>query len=252
VFIIGCQSRQPHCTIQSERVMLRRIWLVAVHLILLLLLYRYALPAVLHRLGEPDKQFTLHYQDMLSFHLRGDAALPAGRIMFLGDSLTQGLPVSLVTDLGVNYGIGTDDTEGLLNRIAQYESLPRAKTIVVAIGINDLKHRSVADTLAQYQTVLDKLPAEPDIVCSALLPIDESAREDWMSRSIKLINAFNQQLDSLCTEHGAAYIAAAPSLSDAAGNLLPQLHTGDGLHLNAAGNALWAAYLRDALRATEH
>jgi lysophospholipase L1-like esterase len=231
------------------RMMLWRSWLIAAHLVLAMLLYLFVQPAATQRMEDNETHFTPHYQQMLTFHLRGDALLPPGRILFLGDSLMQGLPVSTITEIGVNYGIGSDDTRGLLHRLTQYDSLQVARAIVISVGINDLKHTDDVASLARYRQILTRLPESVPAFCVALLPIDEPARKNWAGRTNRRISEYNRQLDKLCTETGAGFVSVAETMRDNSGNLLPELHDGDGLHLNAAGNMLWGTQLRRALSA---
>ena len=231
------------------RMMLWRSWLITAHLALAMLLYLFFQPAVTQRMANNETHFTPHYQQMLTFHLRGDALLAPGRILFFGDSLMQGLPVSTVTETGVNYGIGSDDTRGLLHRLSQYDSLQVARAVVIGVGINDLKHTDDVASLARYRQILARLPESVPAFCVALFPIDEPARKNWAGRTNRRISEYNRKLKQLCIEAGAGFIPVARTMRDNSGNLLSELHDGDGLHLNSAGNMLWGAQLRRALSA---
>ena len=67
---------------------------------------------------------------------------PNQTIVFIGDSIIQGLYVSAVTENGVNFGISGDTTAGVLERIDKYTILNKARAVVIAIGINDIPRRN--------------------------------------------------------------------------------------------------------------
>ncbi len=191
---------------------------------------------------------TYHYKAMVAFHLRGDSLLLPGQIFFLGDSLTQGLPVSSVIQNAVNYGIGTDDTGGLIKRIQQYESLHSARALVIAIGVNDLLIRDDDELMANYNQLLDSLPDGPIVMCALMLPIQESIRTEWHGRSSMRIRAVNARMAESCRERSYEVIDATDILSDDNGELQSHLHEGDGLHLSQAGYAAWIPVLKAALQ----
>ena len=79
---------------------------------------------------------TAHHENMLAFHLRGDAALPPGRWLFFGDSIVQGLPAGALGVPAVNYGIGNDDAIGVAARLPSYDSVATAAAVVLGVGVN--------------------------------------------------------------------------------------------------------------------
>ena len=195
---------------------------------------------------------TEYYKTMLAFHLRGDKAITPGKVFFLGDSLTQGLPVSSVIKDAVNYGVGTDDTTGLANRINQYESVKSAKALVIAIGVNDLLIRSNDEISDNYIELLDALPPGPLIFCSLMLPIQESVRSEWYGRSSKRIRELNKRFAAICENRGHVVIDATTALSDQQGELIADYHEGDGLHLASNGYKVWMAVIKEALDAASN
>lgn len=226
------------------------LWTYAIvlHLVLLLMVLRIVQPqlGLWGPSGSPSAAET-HYSNMVKYHDRGDAALAPGRVVFLGDSLTQGLPVSEVTQRGINYGIGSDDSTGLLARLDRYASIDSAAAVVVAMGSNDINRADNGTFLVNYEAVLDAIPNGVPVICSAILPIDEPARENWLDRSNSRILTVNTELRETCEQRGLLFSDATDTMIDEAGNLDPSFHVGDGLHLNAAGNQRWIAELRAAL-----
>lgn len=189
------------------------------------------------------------HEEVMAYHLRGDPLLPDDRIVFMGDSLIQGLPVSALTERGVNYGIGGETGEGLHTRIPRYSSLERAAAILIHTGANDLRHAADATILDRYRRILAALPDGPTVLCSAILPVDQQSRWHWIGRSADRVSALNQAIETLCDEHGGRFFSAWAELSTPDGSLRTNYHIGDGLHLSAAGNRVWIDVLRPALRA---
>ena len=71
----------------------------------------------------PRPELTEYYHRMVTSHLRMDPCVPEGSVVFIGDSLTQGLCTAAVVDRSVNFGIGSDTTQGVLERIPRYECI---------------------------------------------------------------------------------------------------------------------------------
>lgn len=207
---------------------------------------------------EARPEITAYFDRILRYHARMDGNVPDGAVVFIGDSMTQGLCVSAVAPLSVNYGIGGDTTVGVLQRLPTYHSLQRAGAIVVTIGNNDLKFRSNKEIVRNYSAIIERLPRDVDVIFSAPLPYDEKANHEWVGSNQRL-RALNKDLKLLTQKSRRLhFIDAGPLLVDAEGNLADRFHDGDGTHLNEDGNAVWIVELRRALdeasrqAATEH
>jgi lysophospholipase L1-like esterase len=199
-----------------------------------------------HRLGVPPPELTPHYHAMVAYHRRMDGSVPAGATVFIGDSLTQSLATSAVAEPSVNYGIGSDTTAGVLARLPHYASMNRAKAVVIAIGINDLRRRGDAELLANHRRIAAAVPASTKLVLGALLPVDEAhSRIGATNTRIAQINA---ALKALAAERpNTVFVDAGERLKDAAGQLAREFHTGDGVHLSTEGYARWIAALKPAI-----
>ncbi|MBL9135284.1 MAG: hypothetical protein JNK85_05425 [Verrucomicrobiales bacterium] len=197
----------------------------------------------------PPKEITEHYTRMLSYHRRMDGHVPDHSVVFLGDSLTQGLCTDAVAHPSVNYGIGSDTTVGILGRLPAYShSLGRASAVVLAIGVNDLLFRDNQEIAENYRRILDRLPPGTPVVCSALLPINERTYVQGTPVSNARIAELNTLLRDQCAAFArCVFVDAKPRLVDSDGNLQATLEDGDGIHLNAAGNRIWSEVLRDGL-----
>jgi len=192
-------------------------------------------------------ELTPHYHKMLSFHRRVDTNLPDKSIIFIGDSLIQGLAVTAVSPKSVNFGIGQDTTAGALNRIPFYHSIPRSKMAIIAIGINDFKRRNNDEIENNYLGIINMIPDSIPILFSAILPVDEAT-----SNRIGIndrITRLNGSLNSICKSSKRLHFLDISNLiSDPDGNLSKRYHIGDGVHLNGSGNRIWISKLKDKVK----
>lgn len=227
-----------------------RIWLIALHMLVFLVLVGLVLlktGVITRNIDRGEHGFGEYYDTMLAFHERGDAALPANGIILLGDSLIQGLPTLAVGDRAVNYGIGADSIAGLQLRIPKYKSLSTARALVLAIGINDMRDLDNSEIEDRYSSMLQMLPENVPYYCVAAVPLDEKIERNWRGRSNERYKDWNARIKRVCEAGGGRYINVPDAFISSDGSLPSQFHIGDGLHLNAEGNALWAAHLQQAI-----
>lgn len=198
----------------------------------------------------PPKEITEHYTRMLRYHRRMDGHVPDQSVIFIGDSITQGLCTDAVTQPSVNYGIGSDTTVGVLGRLTTYSnSLSRASAVVLAIGVNDLLFRDNREIAENYRRILEHLPAATPVVCSALLPINDRTYARGTPVTRERISDLNRLLRDVCAAFPrCVFVDAGPQLADTDGNLRADLEDGDGIHLNAPGNRIWSEVLRAGLQ----
>ncbi|MGB1309947.1 MAG: GDSL-type esterase/lipase family protein [Leucothrix sp.] len=230
------------------------IWLVAIHAFAFLAMWDTDLPYRIDRtlgtrLLNPPEITTL-YEDMLGSHQQLDGSVKPGSVIFLGDSLTQGLNVAAVANNAINYGIGMDSSVGLLRRIPSYPSLKQASTVVIAIGINDLLRakRSPKAIIKNYHAILNHLSTlasnKRTIIVQAVFPVDEQLGLTGLNKQIVQLN---QQLQTLAIQRGYPFINLYDQFTNHAGQLKPSLHIGDGIHLNNNGYRLWIRALKQEI-----
>ncbi len=199
--------------------------------------------------ASPNPEITDHFRRMLRYHLRMDGNVPDGAVLFVGDSLFQGLCTDAVACPSVNYGIGQDTTVGVLARLPQYRSLLRASALVLEIGANDMNRRDNRQIIENYRRILDAVPRSVPVVCCAMLPVNEGL----LSPPEKSVNArireFNASLKALCSgDPRCVFVDPTSRLVDAEGNLAAALQDGDGVHPNSDGNRIWIEELRTAVQ----
>lgn len=222
-------------------------YLIVLHLALgLVLMKSDFLQRVRSYLGELPPELSTHYHSMLAYHSLMDNQAPEGAILFIGDSITQSLAVTNIAPKSINYGIGSDTTLGVLQRLGVYKSLGRAEVIVLAVGLNDLKRRDPDAIVRNYAQILKRLPQDAGVIISAIHPVDEAKRGPQQSN--RRIRQVNQGLERLASSDPRwVYTDAGRRLGDSRGNLKPAYHVGDGVHLSAAGYAIWTEALKAAI-----
>jgi len=229
-------------------------YLVCIHIVVVVVLLKSDfLDRVERKLGTfqtaTRPEITEHYRTMLRYQIRMDGSVPEKAVIFIGDSITQGLSVSAVSPLSVNYGIGGDTTFGVLQRLPLYKSIGRASAVVLAIGINDIKRRSNDDIIRNYKKIIEQIPKRTPVVLSAVLPVDEKSRDEWHGRNQARTKELNLSLKKLAiAEDRVFFVDATPRIIDGSGNLAVEYHEGDGIHLNSRGYAIWIDVLRGGLK----
>ncbi|MDH5179928.1 MAG: GDSL-type esterase/lipase family protein, partial [Gammaproteobacteria bacterium] len=215
-------------------------YVLAVHLFLFVIFWK---PGFYHRINPFSNEHTVTYEifyhNMLALQLRTDAVLqrrielklnPAP-ILFIGDSIIQGMCVSCISKDAVNFGIGLDTTHGVLERISQYQTLQQARAVVLAIGLNDTRVRNNDEILAGYRAILQRIPRHIPVIFSAVLPIAANPR--WPGDTNDRIKALNHAAKTLCaTRTGCHFVDYSKALATPHGRLAPDKHVGDGIHPN--------------------
>jgi lysophospholipase L1-like esterase len=168
------------------------------------------------------------------FVIRSTLARVDDAIVVLGDSIVEAstLPRSLCGHPIVNAGIGGASTESNLGSILK-ESLgnKRAALIVVALGTNDAAiPNSVERYRSNYRALLTELSALTPRSAIVAIPPPEAGLEEAIKASLATIDGYNAILPKLAEETRASFIALPA---------MPERHTLDGIHLNAAGYEIW-------------
>ncbi|WP_298258234.1 SGNH/GDSL hydrolase family protein [Bradyrhizobium sp.] len=160
-------------------------------------------------------------------------------IIVLGDSITEAstLPRTLCDHAIVNAGLdGASTASDLGTWLRETLNGRRAAAIMIALGTNDaLQGREQKEFEANYGSLLAQLKDATDHLAVLGIPsIEVRGRmpPDYQAETMKRIDAFNAMLPALANKGGAAFAALPP---------MPAPHTIDGVHLDAAGYAVWDA-----------
>ena len=168
------------------------------------------------------------------FVIRSTLARVDDAIVVLGDSIVEAstLPRSLCGHPVVNAGIGGASTASHLGSILS-EALgnKRAAMVVVSLGTNDAAiPDSVEQFRSNYRALLSDLAALTPRTAIAAIPPPEAGFEETKKVSVSLIDSYNAILPGLAEEARATFIPLPT---------MPERHTLDGIHLNAAGYEVW-------------
>jgi len=162
-------------------------------------------------------------------------------IMVVGDSIVEAsaLPRSLCGHVIINAGLsgastGSDLGSWLSGALAQ----KRAGLIAVSLGTNDaLGSLSQPAFETRYRVLLDQLSTlTPHLVLMMIPPVEarNNVTVEIRDAAMASINGYNASLPALAKNAGVTFVALPP---------MPEPHTIDGVHLNAAGYAVWDAAL---------
>jgi lysophospholipase L1-like esterase len=159
---------------------------------------------------------------------------PNNRIVFAGDSLTQGCEWGEFYPGALNRGIGGDTSAGMMKRIGTITELnPRA--VFLMIGSNDLFNLG----LSPRQTIENIRAAVAEIHrASPQVPVYlESNLPTWEVRKNIHGRAVNEGLKSLADGKTVVYVDMYRAFLDR--DILSPKLTSDGGHLNGDGYLLW-------------
>jgi lysophospholipase L1-like esterase len=168
------------------------------------------------------------------FVIRSTLARVENAVVVLGDSIVEAstLPRSLCGHPIVNAGIGGASTASNLGSILA-ESLGerRAALCVVSLGSNDAAiPNSVERYRSNYRALLTDLAGLTPRTAVMAIPPPEAGLEEAEKVSLATVDSYNAILPALAEEARAAFIALPA---------MPERHTLDGIHLNAAGYEVW-------------
>ena len=173
-----------------------------------------------------------------------------GRIIFLGDSITECGEWNklLGNDEVINRGISGDVTFGVLKRLDEI-IIRRPAKLFIMIGINDIgkdiPDEVIVDNCKKIvKRVQDKTPSTR-IYLQSILPVNPDFPQfpQHYDKEYHVIHT-NHLLQAAAKELNCNFINLFPVLMDRQQHLRMELST-DGLHLNNEGYAVWIKYLRD-------
>jgi lysophospholipase L1-like esterase len=170
--------------------------------------------------------------------------LPEGRLLFLGDSITEGgnwnewfprYPT-------LNRGIGGDTVEGVRSRLGTAVNRPAA--ISLLIGTNNLqglaRTAKVAGIATQFEELVHQirtLAPDSPLIANSVMPRGRR----WAGP----IHELNGTYAATARAVDATYVDLWPALAD--GHALRATYTRDGIHLNGHGYQAWVDVLRPHL-----
>lgn len=197
------------------------------------------------RAPSPQSYFVLSTH---AFYQRLDGQLSPKKLLFIGDSMVQGLAVSEISEKAINFGIGTDIVSGVRSRLKDYRSTQTSDCLFINVGINDLiRGYSLNSTLREFSQLFRSLAEHPRVLVGELIPVKSLSPK--LERVVDDISLFNKMLAEEIENHENVLLIKQYDIFLGDGNELSDAyHIGDGLHLNTAGNRLWIEHLKRQLR----
>ena len=171
------------------------------------------------------------------------------RVVFLGDSITDGWPLNqyFPGKPYINRGISGQITGQMLGRMKADVLDLKARVVVVLGGTNDLargvKLSVIQNNLAMIATLAQAHGVKP--VMASILPISDYHKskdpdyERSRHRPPDRIRQLNQWARRMCADRGFVYLDYHSKLADAIGQLKAALSS-DGLHPDSEGYKLMA------------
>lgn len=197
-------------------------------------------------------QLGRYHQDNLRLRAQ---PVPPGRVVFLGDSITDGwkLDAYFPGKPYVNRGISGQTTPQMLVRFYPDVIEMKPAAVIVLAGTNDISRNTGPSTLEMIQhnimamSELARAHGIKMILCS-LLPVSDYTRFKQTERRPPAdILRLNAWLKDYAAKTGAVYADYYSALVDEKGMLRDGL-SGDGLHPNAKGYEVMAPIAEAAIR----
>ncbi len=215
--------------------------------------------------GHPDNDYwRQHDRQMLSdfpwlAHFKeADAQLgpPASgekRVVFMGDSITQGwhLDTSFPGKPYVNRGISGQTTPQMVLRFHQDVINLKPRAVVILAGVNDIAGNTGPMTLPDIEnniaamTEIASANKVAVVLCSVLPALDF-----WWNpgqHPASQIAALNEWIKAYATSKGYPYVDYYSAMKDSRDDLHKSL-SHDGVHPNASGYAIMAPLVEAAIR----
>jgi lysophospholipase L1-like esterase len=204
--------------------------------------------AALHLTAPPPSEAEIMMNMLSTVHSHVDATVPEGATLFLGDSITMFFATSALAAHAVNYGIGWQRTDQLIDSMDRYPSMARAARVVVTIGTNDLLQHRSEGIESRYRTILAKIPGHASIVMSSIPPLGGSLFRD-QGISVDDVHRVVASAQAACEADRRCRFVNAYQALTVQDNPVPGVLMADDIHLTAQGYARWFAALRPAMAA---
>lgn len=206
-----------------------------------------------------DHHLLVDFADLAHFRAAnrklGPPADGADRVVFLGDSITQGwkLQRSFPGKPYVNRGISGQTTSQILLRFRQDVIDLHPRVVVILAGTNDLAGNTGPVSLAQVEGNLASMAQLGrangiGVVLCSLLPTVHYWWHPQVPNPAARIAALNRWLQSYVARHHYEYVNYYAAMKTSSGALKHALSP-DGVHPSPAGYAVMAPLAQAAIRA---
>jgi predicted alpha-1,2-mannosidase len=171
-------------------------------------------------------------------------------IIFLGNSITDGAEWFELFDGNPNIknrGIGGDDTDGVLERLAEVTS-SQPRQVFIMIGTNDLAYgKTIEHVVANHKKIIERILEDSpntEVIMQSVLPVEDAVH--WTRPNASILE-INKQLKAHCEEIGITYIDLDPIFADENGKL-DKKYSIDGLHVNGQGYLKWVEIIKPLIK----
>jgi len=185
----------------------------------------------------------------------GQPAKGENRIIFMGNSITQGWiekrPEFFANRPYINRGISGQTTPQMLIRFRQDVIDLQPKVVVILAGTNDIAGNTGPSTLEMIENNLasmSELAKENGIrvVLSSVLPVFDYPWKPGLKPAEKIIT-LNAWIKKYCDKKGFIYLDYFSSLADERNGMKAAL-TIDGVHANLAGYKIMEPLVEEAIQ----
>ena len=172
-----------------------------------------------------------------------------GRIIFLGNSITEGGNWQKLTGdtTAINRGIGGDITFGVLKRLDDI-IIRQPSKLFILIGINDIgkdiPDTVIADNIRKIVTTVSQGSPSTKIYVQSILPLNPDTKNfpQHYDKEEHVLRV-NAMLPAILAPLNCTFVNIFPLFLDTKGRMDAQ-YTFDGLHVNAKGYGIWVDYLK--------
>jgi len=168
------------------------------------------------------------------------AGLADGAVVFIGDSITEGLPIPPAPFPALNAGINGATAVTYHPFLGKLLDGLKAKIVIIALGVND----TLSDPrwfFDEYSAICKEVSATgARVVTATILPVANSSEHPEYELgsalvSVATIKQLNSYIAELSEREGYVLLDTHTAFADSTGSL-PSAYTSDGVHLNKAGN----------------
>jgi len=180
-------------------------------------------------------------------HRQMDSSVPEGATVFLGDSNIQALITAAIVPRSVNFGIGGQRSDQLLESLPIYQSLQRSAGVIVMIGTNDILQGRTHGIGTRYAEILHRIPNNIPIVLVSPPPISRTTfgREAINPRASATVR--QAAFDACAAVSRCTFVDPTGAMSEGDAPLNGVL-LADGIHLSPLGYQILIPLISAALK----
>ena len=184
----------------------------------------------------------------------GEATAGSTRVVFMGNSITEGWAPLFATQFPgkpyIGRGISGQTTPQMVLRFHQDVIALKPAVVVILGGTNDIAGNTGPSTLSMIE---DNLAAMTEmaqangirVVLCSVLPVFDYPWKRGLEPAPRIL-ALNQWIARYAAEHGATYLDFHSAMADEKHGMRAELAS-DGVHPNAAGYAIMASLVEPAI-----